>query len=108
MSLSPQPDDDQCQPELPAATVAARFTALAASVEESRPDATLMARMRTTQTWCERAAAAERSATRRQLFTNVQQSLATWQQVWPRLGAQREFRLAVAREARQWAKRLSA
>ena len=108
MSPTPQRADGQSRPDTPVAEVAARFTSLAASVEESRADATLMERMRITQAWCERAAAAERSASRRQLLTNVQQPLATWQQVWPRLGAQGEFRVAVAREARLWSKRFSA
>lgn len=33
--------------------------------------------------------------------------LETWQQVWPRLGRQPEFRGAVVREARRWAEQLA-
>ena len=40
------------------------------------------------------------------LFQNVHTVVSTWREVWPRMGARREFRQAVAREARLWARRL--
>ena len=51
--------------------------------------------------------AVQEQAEVKQLLTNVQQALQTWQEVWPRLGTSGEFRAAVAREARQWSKRFS-
>jgi len=41
-----------------------------------------------------------------ELLVQVQVRLAMWHRVWPRLGARREFRLAVARDAQEWANRL--
>jgi hypothetical protein len=46
------------------------------------------------------------SQERRALLAHVQTAAQTWREVWPRLGGQREFRHAVAREARLWSKRL--
>jgi len=41
-----------------------------------------------------------------EMLLQVQVRLAMWRRVWPRLGSQREFCQAVAREAQQWSKRL--
>ena len=37
----------------------------------------------------------------------LHQAVSTWSDVWPRLGTQQEFRIAVSREARAWAQRFS-
>lgn len=55
---------------------------------------------------CEQAGAQAVGDTKAYLV-NVQMALQTWQHVWPRLGDQPEFRQAIGREARLWAKRLT-
>jgi len=87
--------------------VAEGFAALADQVDRRAPDATLLAAMQAVARSCARRAAQERSPERKRLLTDVQTALQTWQEVWPRLGRQPEFRLAVAREARGWATRFS-
>ncbi len=87
--------------------VAAGFAAIASCIEERGSDDALIERLRTTKVACEQAVAAERSAERKRLLTEVQPALETWRDVWPRLGTKREFRLAVTREARLWSKRFS-
>ena len=57
---------------------------------------------------CAIAAAQATSEEARESFVQVQQALETWHRVWPKLGTQPEFRLAVAREARLWSNRLAA
>ena len=91
----------------PLGQVVAGCSAIAACVEERRPEAVLRERFEETRARCEQAAAGERAEDAQRLLTNVKTALETWQRVWPRLGHDREFRLAVAREARLWAKRLS-
>lgn len=44
----------------------------------------------------------------RQTLANLVTAVEAWQAVWPRLGAQGEFRAAVIREAGQWAQKLDA
>lgn len=85
--------------------LAAEFGRLAASVERRQPGEDVVEIVRATQALC---AAASRSSPSgvRTLLTNVQTALETWATVWPRLGAQREFRQAVTREARLWEKKL--
>lgn len=87
--------------------VAERVAVIADGLEAHRDDAQVLQAIREARAVCERLAAAEGSATTQQLLKNLTVVFETWQQVWPRLGVQREFRLAVAREARLWAKRLS-
>ena len=85
--------------------VAEGFAALASCVEAHSSEAEVMERLRLSQSVCERAALRSGGTDGGRLLTHVQQALETWRAVWPRLGAQREFRAAVAREARLWAKR---
>lgn len=89
------------------AEVSVHFEAIAAAIETGRPTAVLSDAFAKTQALCERVAEEERSAELKELLTNVQRALQTWREVWSRLGATREFRAAVSREARQWAKRFS-
>ncbi len=81
------------------------FAHLATCVMGREADAAVLAALTETRTRCD-AASAERPG-QRALFVNLQTALSTWQQVWPRLGGQGEFRAAVAREAEQWAKKLT-
>jgi len=86
----------------------AQLTAIAVAVEERQPEAAVLKLLRETTMLCERLTA---EATVPQLKTSlaqVQTAADTWQKVWPRLGSQREFRQAVAREARLWSQRLLA
>jgi hypothetical protein len=89
------------------ARVGGEFAAIASAVESraERPD--VPALFSSVEGLCREAAQREPSGERRQWLVNVQSVLQTWQQVWPRLGGQREFRLAVAREARLWSKRFA-
>ena len=80
------------------------FASLATEIERGRPERVLLDTMRRAQELASEAAAGQRGE-RQALLLNVATALTTWQDVWPRLSAQREFRLAVAREARLWAKR---
>ena len=86
--------------------MAAGCAAIAAWVEERKPQTALLARFEEVRALCEQAAARERSALLKGWLANMSEALRTWQNVWPRLGTQQEFRLAVAREARLWGKRL--
>lgn len=86
--------------------VAERFAAVASSIEQQHSDEQVLRALSDAQTVCDQLAAAEASDTHRQLLQHVKIVFETWQQVWHRLGTQREFRLAVAREARLWTKRL--
>ena len=79
-------------------TITHALTALADGIEARQDDPQVLARL------AQARAACRPTAGDAQLVT----VLEAWQQVWPRLGAQREFRLAVAREARLWAKRAAA
>ena len=76
-------------------------------MKEREPETVLTAMLEETRSLCEWAVS-ESSGELQSLLTNLQQPLTTWQQVWPRLGAQEEFRLAVAREADLWSRRLDA
>ncbi|MDP3722337.1 MAG: hypothetical protein Q8R91_02425 [Candidatus Omnitrophota bacterium] len=87
--------------------VSARFGAIAAAIDTGRPAAVLSDLFANTEVLCERVAKEERSAELKALLTNVQTALRTWREVWPRLGTTRDFQVAVAREARLWAKRFS-
>lgn len=88
-------------------SIAASFAEIAAQIEGQAQDAALRASFTQAQVLCQQAADHAPSAELKQLLTNVQAALTTWHQVWPRLGTQRDFRLAVAREARLWSKKLS-
>ena len=87
--------------------LAARFASIAACVDERRPEAATLELLAQTAAACAEAARVESSPATKQLLANVETAVSAWHQVWPRLGAQGEFRLAVAREARLWSKRLS-
>ena len=91
----------------PMAHIADGFARIAACVADRKPTATLTAALQETEALCRQAAATMRGE-KAVVLTNVQQAIATWRQVWPRLGTQPDFRLAVAREAALWAKRLQA
>ena len=87
--------------------IADRFAQIAIVINERKPEAALSAMLEETHTLCQ-GAAAEGSGDIASLLSNLTKALETWRQVWPRLGAQQEFRLAVAREATLWSKRLHA
>ena len=95
---SPRPD---------AASAAGAFARLAQAVELRQPDEAVRARIEAARQACDAAAAQAAAGERRDLLINVQAALRTWQEVWPRLGAQALFCAAVAREARAWAKRFA-
>jgi hypothetical protein len=76
----------------PPEDLSAAFEALAAAVERGGSAAQLQPLFDRALAVCDR--------------TDLRTVLATWRDVWPRMGARPEFRQAVAREARLWAKRL--
>jgi hypothetical protein len=90
------------------ACIAAKFAAIATAVIQRRPDPELQDTLEQTQAFCGWAAAGAPSGELKALLPNLKTALETWRQVWPRLGAQREFRQAVAREADLWSRRLQA
>ena len=80
-----------------------RLAAIADQIERSRDDAPLPGLLAQARASCTASTGA--SAGAKPLLGQMQQALETWSAVWPRLGSQREFRQAVAREAHLWAKR---
>ncbi len=90
-----------------AARAAAGIEEIASAIDGRRPDAVLIELLGAANALCERAAATQ-TAEGKVALTTLATALQTWQQVWPRLGREQDFRLAVAREARLWAKRLGA
>lgn len=92
-------------PSEQAARVAASFARIAAGIEQQAPVHTVGTLLEETETFCEWASISSQGDTAA-LFGNLKQALATWRQVWPRMGSQQEFRQAVAREAAMWSKRL--
>ena len=86
--------------------VVTQMTEIASGIEGDLSDAALTELFGAARTSCERAAATQTAETRMAL-TNVATALQTWEQVWLRLGREQDFRLAVAREARLWSKRIA-
>ena len=82
--------------------LAAHFAAIASCIEECCPEATLQGLMDQAKAFCEMPGSPELKP----LLSHLSTVLQTWQDVWPRLGGQREFRAAVAREARRWSQQL--
>ena len=87
--------------------LSADFAAIAACIAERRPEAALSIILTDVEMRC-RWAADTSAEPVRSLLINLTQPLQTWRQVWSRLGAQPEFRLAVVREAELWSRRLHA
>jgi len=92
-------------PEHRLARIAANFAAIVSCIDDCKPEQVLASLLQETEAFCSWAAADSAGELKR-LLSNLTKPLQTWRQVWSRLGAQREFRLAVAREAAMWAKRL--
>ena len=88
------------------AALETQFQRIADAIEQHQSDRLVTETFETARTLCAETAAHTSDAAARTLFTNVQTALDTWQAVWPRLGAQKEFRHAVAREAALWARKL--
>lgn len=86
----------------------AQFQRIADAVEQRQSDSLVIEALTTTHALCVTAAAHAQTAQARTVLTNVQTALETWRTVWPRLGAQKEFRQAVAREAALWSRKLQA
>ncbi|PIQ83755.1 MAG: hypothetical protein COV75_05785 [Candidatus Omnitrophica bacterium CG11_big_fil_rev_8_21_14_0_20_63_9] len=85
--------------------VAEAFTAIGGAIDR-HDDGAVGTLLQQAQDTCQRAAEQAVGETKAYLV-NVGTALQTWQQVWPRLGEQPEFRQAVGREARLWAKRFT-
>ena len=85
--------------------LAAQLAAIASHLSATHPDAQLLDLLEHARRSSEAAAA--HAPALAGLLANLTMALQTWRDVWPRLGAQREFRLAVAREARLWSERFA-
>jgi len=86
--------------------IAAKLTDIATGIDTRQSNSGLSELFTQARVLCQAAADYEQSAPLKQSLANVAVALQTWHEVWPRLGVQQEFRLAVCREARLWAKRL--
>lgn len=88
--------------------IAGGFDAIAAGIKDHKSTVQIIGLM--TDTWQQCGVGARDGATADaiSLLSNLQTALTTWQEVWPRLGARKEFRQAVGREAAMWSKRLRA
>ena len=84
----------------------AQFQRIVDAIEQRQSDQLVTETLETARALCAETATHASDAAARTLFTNVRTALETWQAVWPRLGAQKEFRQAVAREAGLWARKL--
>ena len=83
------------------------LVALAAAIQERRPAAAITELLTGIIASCEQAAEeSSNGAVKQRLLADVKPALETWQRVWPRLGTDQDFSLAVAREARLWSGRL--
>ena len=84
----------------------AQLEALGSAVEAQQSHERIDALLHQTEAVCRNAEGLETREEPRRLLAQLRPALQTWRDVWPRLGAQREFRLAIAREAHGWSKRL--
>ncbi|MBI3321102.1 MAG: hypothetical protein HYZ91_02405 [Candidatus Omnitrophica bacterium] len=87
--------------------ITTELLAVASAIQERQPEAAMIERLATLERLCAAPVAQERNGAATPWLANVKTVLETWRQVWPRLGQDEEFRLAVAREARLWSKRLA-
>ena len=94
-------------PESELEQFAHRFLALASGIQGERPEATVTEALGQAEALARKLSESGASTETRTLAAQLTTALQTWRTVWPRMGSQREFRSAVAREAVQWAKRLS-
>ena len=85
--------------------VTAHFAQIASSIEAGKAQAAVMALMEQTEQLCRQAVSAQ-AGELKELLPNLVTALHTWRTVWPRLGKQQAFRLAVVREARLWSERI--
>lgn len=92
-------------PDARLARIADGFERITAAVESRAATPRFQDAVQQTQDLCAWAAP-EAPPEERALLTNLQTALATWHDVWPRLGRQPEFQQAVAREAQRWARHL--
>ena len=88
--------------------IAEHFSRIAAGITTQQPNAELTELLKRTEALCAWATPDRGTGELHALLRNLQTALQTWQQVWPRLSGQREFRQAVGREAGLWSKRLTA
>lgn len=88
------------------------FTKLACAIEEQKDESSiqqLLAEMtQAIQQVLGRTLEAEQTPEIREWLPKLCTVVETWQGVWPRLGQQLEFRMAVVREARSWSRRFTA
>ena len=94
-------------PEPSVSDIGRTFSAIAACIEAGGSPSAVASALRTAWSACDRIASALSETDAKRRLVNVQQALQTWQRVWPRMGAQHDFRTAVIRESRLWAKTLS-
>ena len=86
--------------------IAASFSRIASEIRGRRPAEAVTETLRETEAFCDWAAPEERAADLKALLPHLKTALETWRTVWPRMEHREEFRLAVAREADLWSRRL--
>lgn len=87
------------------ADLAEAFAALAEAVDARGSAVAIRTALERTHAMCEALSGQKPTAAVRQALEEAQIALRAWREVWPRLGAQHDFRAAVVREARGWATR---
>ena len=85
---------------------AARFAQIEAAIDGGRATAAMRVLFDETRHSCETLARHRGPAA--PVAKNLVTAVAAWRDVWPRLGREADFRLAVAREAKRWAVELEA
>jgi hypothetical protein len=86
--------------------LADHFAAISEGILGGRTDVSIQEAISAAETLAQQLSGSGGTQEARQLSANLVIALEAWRTVWPRMGTQREFRAAVAREAALWAKRL--
>ncbi len=93
-------------PEADLEPLAQQFSVVAACIQERRRDADVTDAIDRAASLAQELSRTVKADRAQALSSNLKTALETWRTVWPRMGKRQEFRLAVAREAALWARRL--
>ncbi len=87
--------------------LAAAVAQITSTINARQPETNVLKALRDAQVLCEEVGG--QSAGELQILVQqLNTVLDAWQRVWPRMGQQQDFRLAVSREAELWSRRLLA
>ncbi len=79
---------------------------IASCIQTRESEAVIAEVLGQTMKACQSANTHQQTAEIKTIVSQLDVAVGTWKKVWPHLGHQEEFRNAVAREAKSWAKRL--